>query len=139
MRDLPFVFLLAAVLCATVGMGWGLQIGASGDHGMVAAHAHLNLVGFATMALFAIYYRLTPQAARSRLARVHAVLAIGGVLVMVPGIAVAISGGSPLAAIAGGLSAFASMLVFLATLLIHGVGPREAAAGAALARPPRFV
>lgn len=34
----------------------------TGDHGLAAAHAHLNLVGWATLALFAIYYRFTPRA-----------------------------------------------------------------------------
>jgi hypothetical protein len=126
MRDIAFVFLLAAVLCVTGGMFWGLQMGASGDHTMVGAHAHLNLVGWVTMALFGIYYRLTPQAARGWLPRIHAALAIGGVAVMVPGIAIASKGGTPGIAIAGSLLAFASMLVFLFTVIRHGFGAAPA-------------
>jgi hypothetical protein len=122
MRDIAFVFFLAAVLCVTGGMIWGLQMAASGDHAMVGAHAHLNLVGWVTMALFGVYYRLTPQAARGWLPRIHAALAIGGVAVMVPGIAVATSGGSPGLAIAGSFLTFASMLVFLFTVIRHGFG-----------------
>jgi hypothetical protein len=64
-RDIAFVFFLAAVLCVAGGMVWGIQMAASGDHAMVGAHAHLNLVGWATLALFGIYYRLTPQAVQS--------------------------------------------------------------------------
>ena len=122
MRDIAFVFFLAAVLCVTGGMIWGLQMAASNDHSMVGAHAHLNLVGWATMALFGLYYRVTPQAARGWLPRVHAALAIPGVLVMLPGIAVASTGGSPGLAIAGSFLTFGSMAVFLFTVIKHGFG-----------------
>jgi hypothetical protein len=124
MRDVAFVFLLAAVLCVTGGMIWGLQMAASDDHSMVGAHAHLNLVGWATMALFAVYYRLTPQAARGWLPRVHAGSAILGVAIMVPGIALASTGGSPGLAIVGSLLVFASMLIFLVTVVRYGFGAR---------------
>jgi hypothetical protein len=121
-RDIAFVFFLAAVLCVTGGMIWGLQMSASEDHSMVGAHAHLNLVGWATMALFGVYYRLTPKAAQGWLPKVHAGLAIVGVLVMVPGIAIVTSGGSPLGAIVGSVLTFASMLIFLFTVIRHGFG-----------------
>jgi hypothetical protein len=126
MRDIAFVFFLAAVLCVTGGMFWGLQMGASGDHSMAGAHVHLNLVGWATMALFGIYYRLTPQAAQGWLPKVHAVLAIGGVAVMVSGLYIVFSGGAPGAAIAGGMMSFASMLIFLFTVVRHGFGAQVA-------------
>ena len=122
MRDIAFIFFLAAVLCVTGGMVWGLQMAASNDHTMVGAHAHLNLVGWATMALFGLYYRVTPQASRGWLPRVHAALAIPGVLVMVPGIAIATTGGSPGLAIAGSFLTFGSMAVFLFTVIRHGFG-----------------
>jgi hypothetical protein len=127
MRDIAFVFFLAAVLCVTGGMIWGLQMAASNDHTMVGAHAHLNLVGWVTMALFGVYYRLTPQAARGWLPRIHAALAIPGVLVMVPGIAIATTGGSPGLAIAGSFLTFGSMAVFLYTVVRHGFGASDAA------------
>jgi hypothetical protein len=98
---------------------------ASNDHSMVGAHAHLNLVGWVTMALFGIYYRLTPQAAQGWLPRVHAAVAIPGVAIMVPGIAVATSGGSPGPAILGSVLVFASMLIFLLTVIRHGFGAGE--------------
>lgn len=135
MRDIAFVFFLAAVLCVTGGMFWGLQMGVSGDHSMKGAHVHLNLVGWATMALFGVYYRLTPQAAQGWLPWVHAVLAIGGVAIMVGGLYVVLGGGSPVPAIVGSLISFASMLLFLFTVIRHGFGAAEArrsAPGAAL-------
>jgi hypothetical protein len=128
MRDIAFVFFLAAVLCATIGMGWGIQMGIAGDHTMSPAHAHLNLVGWVTLALFGVYYRLTPQAGASVMAKVHAALAIPGVVAMIGGLALLFSGGTEALAILGGLLTMASMLVFLATVLRHGFGPRLAAA-----------
>jgi hypothetical protein len=127
MRDTAFVFFLAAVLCVTGGMIWGITMAATGDHSMVGAHAHLNLVGWATLALFGIYYRLTPRASESPLAKVHAGLAISGVIVMVPGIAIATTGGSPGVAIAGSFLTFGSMALFLYTVVRHGFGAASAA------------
>lgn len=126
MRDVAFVFFLAAVLCVSVGMAWGIQMAISGDHLMAGAHAHLNLVGWTTMALFGLYYRLTPQAAGTRLARLHAATAILGVVVMVPGIALAITSGEPTLAAIGALLTALSMAIFLVTVLRHGLGSPEA-------------
>jgi hypothetical protein len=122
MRDPAFVLLLAAALCVLGGMLWGIQMAVSGDHLLASAHAHLNLVGWVTLALFGVYYRLTPAACASRLARVHAAVAIAGVLVMVPGIVIAIQGGPPAMAAVGAVLGALSMLLFLINLLRHGFG-----------------
>ena len=124
MRDIAFVFLLAAVLCVTAGMLWGIQMAISGDHLLAPAHAHLNLVGWATLALFGLYYRLTPSAAQGLLPRLHAVLAIAGVVVLVPGIAIVVSGGTPAIAAVGSLLTLGSMLTFLFTVMRYGFGAR---------------
>ena len=122
MRNIAFVFFLAAVLCVTAGMVLGLYMAASENHVMVGAHAHLNLVGWASLALFGLYYNATPQAAQGWLPRVHAVVAILGVIIMVPGIAIASTGGSPGLAILGSFLVFVSMLVFLVTVIRFGLG-----------------
>ena len=96
MRDTAFVFFVAAVLCVVAGMLWGIWMAISHDHLLAPAHAHLNLVGWVTLALYGVYYRLTPPANAARLARVHAGVAIPGVVVMVAGIALVRSGGSAL-------------------------------------------
>lgn len=122
MRGIAFVFFLAAVLSVLIGMIWGIQMSISGDHFLSPAHAHLNLVGWATLALFGVYYRLTPAAAQERIAKLHAVLAIVGVVTMVPGIALVIGGGPPLPAAIGSILTLLSMAVFLITVLRHGFG-----------------
>jgi hypothetical protein len=124
MRDIAFVFFLAAVICVTVGMMWGMQMAISQDHTLGGAHAHLNLVGWTTLALFGLYYRVTPQAAAGWLAKLHAVTAITGVTVMVPGIVVAITTGAPALAAVGAVFTTLSMAIFLVTVLRHGLGLR---------------
>ena len=100
MRGIGFYFFVAGALCVTLGMFWGIQMSVSHDHGMAPAHAHLNLVGWVTMALFGVYYTLTPSAAASGLAKLHLVLAVAGVVAMVPGIAIAVSNGGEAMAVA---------------------------------------
>lgn len=41
----------------------GIQMSASGDHTLGPAHAHLNLVGWATLGLFGVYDHLVPKTA----------------------------------------------------------------------------
>lgn len=122
MRGIGFYFFMAAVLCVTLGMIWGIHMAISGDHLMSGAHAHLNLVGWVTLALFGVYYTLTPQAAASRLAKIHLAVALAGVVVMVPGIAIALREGGDGIAAAGSLLTAASMLIFLYTVFRHGLG-----------------
>lgn len=128
MRDAAFVFFLAAVLCVFAGMIWGIQMAISDDHVLAPAHAHLNLVGWATLALFGIYYRLTPLANATRLSRIHAGVAILGVVLIVPGIAIAVRGGTPAIAAVGSILSLVSMAIFLVTVLRHGFGASASAA-----------
>ena len=131
MRDVAFVFFLAAVLCVTAGMTLGLWMGPTGNFQFAPVHAHLNLVGWATMALFAIYYRLTPQAMQGWLPRIHASLAIVGIVLMATGLAGEIAGREEFfpMLMAGSLMTAASMLVFLFTVVRHGFGAAPARAG----------
>jgi hypothetical protein len=121
MQSVGTWFFTVAALCATVGMAWGIQMAATHDHLLSPAHAHLNLVGWVTMGLFGLYYRLTPAAA-GRLAWVHFALALAGVLSMVPGIALAILGQTEALAVAGAFLTIASMVIFVVTVLRHGLG-----------------
>lgn len=147
MRDVPFAFFLAAVICVTIGMCLGIWMGPSGNLQFVPVHVHLNLVGWATLALFGLYYRVTPQAARSRLAHVHAYLALIGTFLMISGLAgevgefgfaVALLLGNVVsgetantvfmaALVSGSIMTVLSMLLFLFTVIRHGFGAGQAA------------
>lgn len=125
MRGIGLLFFASGVVYVTLGMLWGIQMGIAQDFTLAPAHAHLNLVGFVTMALAGIFYHVTPRAAASPLARVHFALATLGVWVMVPGIALALTGQGEGLAIAGSLATLAGMLVFLANLIMNALMARE--------------
>lgn len=65
------VFLCLAVGYGLVGMGMGLYMGGAEDWTLAPAHAHINLLGWVTTALYALVYRAAPQMAETRTARWH--------------------------------------------------------------------
>ncbi|CAN1564533.1 hypothetical protein MCEMIH16_02833 [Caulobacteraceae bacterium] len=74
-------FFTIATLCGLAGMIWGSQMGTSGDHSMMPAHAHLNLLGWVTLAIMGGYYAL-PGAKPAVLAWVNLVLSSLGAILM---------------------------------------------------------
>ncbi len=122
MKNAPKLFFTAAALFALCGMIWGIQMSATHDHTLSPAHGHLNLIGFVMMAVFGIYYALTPRAARSRTAGIHFGLSLVTVLVLTPGIALAITGQTEIFAQIGSVLAVLTMALFAFTILKYGVG-----------------
>ncbi len=122
MKSVPTMFLATAAFFVLLGMIWGIQMSASGDHSLSPAHGHLNLVGFVTMSVIGIYYALTPAAAASRWARIHYFLALGAVVILVPGIVMALTQNGEALAKAGSVLAVLSVLTFLGMILKHGFG-----------------
>lgn len=122
MRNLPTLFFVAGAMCALVGMIWGIQMSASHDHTLSPAHGHLNLIGFVAMSIFGAYYALTPQAAQSRLALVHFAMTTAAVVVLTPGIALAIRGKTETVAQVGSVIAVLSMGLYVVIILRHGLG-----------------
>ena len=124
MTNIATRFYATAAIFALCGMSWGILMSATHDHTLSPAHGHLNLIGFVAMAVFGAFYALSPRAAASRLANIHYVLTVAAVLIIVPGIAMAISGTGEILAKLGSVLALASMALFAFMVLRHGVGPR---------------
>ena len=104
----------AAVVIVVAGMIWGLQMAISRDHAAPPAHAHLNLLGYVSLFLFGLYYRLHPSLDRSRAALVQVAVWIAGTIVMTIGVGLVHTGreaGDPFAAI-GSLVVLADMVMF---------------------------
>ena len=80
-------FLRLAVICALIGMIWGNFMGITHQYTTATAHTHLNLLGWVSMSLYGLYYRVMPHAAVGRLPQVHLWLSVASLLVMVPAIA----------------------------------------------------
>ena len=58
MRGLPTWCVLMAVIYALLGMVMGETMAASGDHSLMPVHAHINLLGWVSLALFGIVYKV---------------------------------------------------------------------------------
>jgi FtsH-binding integral membrane protein len=125
MTNIPKLFFLTGALLVLGGMLWGIQMSATQDHTLAPAHAHLNLIGFVVMTIYGIYYALTPHAAAARLATIHFLLTVAAVVIMVPGIVMAISGTGETLAKIGSVLAVLSMALFAFTIARKGVGISE--------------
>ncbi len=119
MNNAPARFITVAILFATVGMFFGIWMGVTENFDFRDVHAHIGLVGWATLAIFGLTYRAYPAMAESRLTAAHFWVAVAGALVMFPGIALVIAAGNPALAVAGALLTLASMVIFLVNFLRH--------------------
>ncbi len=77
-------FLRLGALSALVGMSLGVWMGANQDFVLRPVHAHINLLGFASMMLFGLFYRVFPAAGRGWLPMAHFILSVIGFLILMP-------------------------------------------------------
>ena len=117
MLRLASTFFLTAAIFALCGMIWGIQMSATHNHTLSPAHGHLNLIGFVAMSVYGTFYALSPQAADSNLARLHYGVAVLAVVVIAPGIALAISDENPILAQMGSVLTLLSMVMFIVVIL----------------------
>ena len=85
-------FLVTGSLYLLVGIGFGMHMGASGDHSMAPVHAHINLLGFTLMTVFGLAYRLIPALTDGWMGKAHFWLHQIGALALLVGLALLISG-----------------------------------------------
>lgn len=117
MKGISFYFMVLAVISVTLGMVWGIQMSATQNHTLSPAHAHLNLLGWVTMAIFAVYYHLVPAAAQGLLAKLHLLVAVLGLGMIVPGIVMALTQQGEALAKIGSILSLLSMVIFLAVVI----------------------
>ncbi len=117
MNRVDLKFLVLAALMLVAGVGLGIHMGIAHDFLLAPVHAHINLVGWASLALFGIVYRLYPEMAQSRLAGLHFILAAPSAVMFPLGIALSILAGRPLLAIVASLLWFTGVLLFLTNLV----------------------
>ncbi len=104
----------AAVIAVLVGMSWGIVMAISQDHSAMPAHAHLNLLGWVSLFLFGIFYRLHPALETSRIALMQVCIWIIGTILLTIGVAMLHAGnkaGEPFAGI-GSVVLLGDMLLF---------------------------
>jgi hypothetical protein len=82
MPAISHLFFRAAILFLMIGIGVGLAMSITQVHDVVGAHAHVNLLGWVTSAIFGGYYALNPAKAEGVLPRVHFWVYTVGVVIM---------------------------------------------------------
>lgn len=117
MTSLAKRFFATGAVFVTLGMLLGIHMAASQDHILAPAHAHLNLIGFVTMSIYGTFYALAPAAQAGKLPQIHYWVSVIGILIGIPGIAIAVTGGGEALAIIGSFLFLASMLIFLTVVL----------------------
>jgi cbb3-type cytochrome oxidase subunit 1 len=93
----------------------GLTMGIIHDFRFTSVHAHVNLLGWVSMALFGLIYHFYPNAANSKLAKTQFWLHNIGVPVMLGGIALQVLGVSAALAptIIGSLAVVIGVILFM--------------------------
>jgi hypothetical protein len=119
MKNIDRWFILIGLLYGIFGFSFGIWVGINQRFEQAHLHAHINLIGFASMALFGLLYRAFPALATSKLAAPHFIIYNLGAIVFLAGIPLA-QGGQTIALAAGGsLTVLAGMLIFLANYFLN--------------------
>jgi hypothetical protein len=77
-------FFLCAVVYGICGMSLGIFMGASQDHTLMPVHAHVNLLGWVSLAIMGTFYALVGDRAPPKLAWVNFALSNVGLLLVGP-------------------------------------------------------
>lgn len=87
-------FFAVGIVCVLGGMLLGMHMGATHNMLLTPAHAHLNLVGWVSMALYGTFYALERETILPRLAWLNFFVSTVGILVMVPSLILFLNGGN---------------------------------------------
>ena len=114
MPNLAHVYFRTAILFLLAGISVGIYMSISGNHAVTGAHAHINLLGWVTSALFGTYLALNPAKATGLLPRLQYLVYVIGVIVMGTSLYLMLDGNTALTPIVAGASlvTFAGVLLF---------------------------
>lgn len=104
----------AAIVFLAAGIALGIYMAISRSHEAMGAHAHINLLGWVTSAIFGGYFALNPAKAEGLLPRVQFGIYTVGVIVMTVSLYFVLLGnvGLEMLVAAGSLITFAGVLLF---------------------------
>ena len=114
-----------------VGVGLGLSMAASHNHSLFPAHAHMNLLGWVTMGVFAFFYRLWPAAGETKVARLQFWTYVPAHLVQMVSLTILLAGNAAIEP----LVAASSVVVAIAVIMFVVNAWRHTGAPGAVKRP----
>jgi cbb3-type cytochrome oxidase subunit 1 len=123
-EDIQFMgarFLKVAVVYFVIGVVFGMYMGIAQQFQMSSVHAHINLLGWVSLALAGVVYVLFPKAGASVLGKLHFWLHNIGLPLMVIGLYVEIAGLASVTALIsiGGLVAIIGIILFAVNVFMH--------------------
>lgn len=113
MPNLANLYFRTAILFLIAGICVGIYMSMSGNHAVTGAHAHINLLGWVTSALFGTYLALNPAKAAGLLPRLQYGVYVLGVIVMSVSLYLMLEGNAGLVPVV----AAASIITFVGVLL----------------------
>lgn len=128
MSRLTTAFFAAAVLYALAGMALGSYMGATQDFAMRPLHAHINLLGWAGLALMGAFYGVAGAHAPQKLGWIVFAVANLANLLMLPMVYLITQGKPPVAPVlmAGEMLALLSIVLLGVCVLMAGRRPAAA-------------
>jgi hypothetical protein len=114
MPALAHIYFRTAILFLIAGISIGIYMSISGNHAVLGAHAHVNLLGWVTSALFGTYLALNPAKATGPLPHLQYFVYVIGVIVMGASLYLMLDGNTAMVPVVAGASlvAFAGVLLF---------------------------
>lgn len=109
-------FLGTAIAYGIAGIALGLAMAMSKDHGQMPTHAHINVIGFLSFFLFALFHAQWGSAVSGLPARIHFWLAQAGMLGLTVGLYLTYGGATHLEAIPA-----ISAMIYAASFLVFAV------------------
>ncbi len=108
-------FFAVGIVCVLGGMFLGMHMGKTQNMTLAPAHAHINLVGWATMALYGTFYALERETIVMRLAWLNFVVSTAGIVVMIPALIMFLNGGNdpawvPMMSVGEGIVALGALI-----------------------------
>jgi cbb3-type cytochrome oxidase subunit 1 len=115
-------FIQVASVYLLIGIGFGIYMGLSENFAYAHTHAHINLLGWATMGVFGLIYYVVPRAGSSKLGKAHFWLHNIGTPLLLSGMFLFANGELDLAlplAITGGLIILLGTFIFVANMFLN--------------------
>jgi hypothetical protein len=125
-------FLKIAVIYLVLGAGLGLTMGILQNFALVPVHAHILLLGWASLALAGLVYHLYPAAGETRLARLHFWLHNIALPIFMVGLGFVVTGNERIVpvVVVGAIGVLLGLILFAANVLLNIKSAPHAARGA---------
>lgn len=106
-------YIALALLFMLAGEGFGEWMARSHDHSVALVHSHIDVVGWASFALFGLIHRAYPGLAQSALALPQFLLAVASTVFLIGGMWVIWAAGDAFGAIAGAYGLMGATILFI--------------------------